>query len=154
MAFKGHGEQPTVPQGGWTQPDDFLRCTKCIETGQGGVSVGFPVSKVNISLIPDSGPFVAIAEMKRCGKCGTLYGMRLIPGASEQDETGRWVRAKSQAEKHGIALYQVDRCYRQMPIDCFTLNELKSGQVNGATKNNIAYNPNSFIECDNEDELI
>jgi hypothetical protein len=80
--------------------------------------------------------------------------MRLIPGASEQDETGRWVRAKSQAEKHGIALYQVDRCYRQMPIDCFTLNELKSGQVNGATKNNIAYNPNSFIECDNEDELI
>lgn len=95
---------------------------------------GNPVSVVKVYLKPISGPFEAIAEVSRCCVCDKVYAFRGINN------------------RHGISMLQVETCYKQLPTTFFSMDELKSGKVNGINKDNMkkfemgnSYDPNAYL---------
>lgn len=120
--------------------DNRPRCKKCQDGGLGTL-----LSEVTIS-IKCKGPNIPIAKMVRCCRCGYLQGIWLIPG----HETGDgFNRLPSEAQKNGITVGMITTCLSQMFVGSFTLEELKSGKVHGASvniKRVLEYNPDKYIE--------
>lgn len=120
--------------------DNAPRCKKCQDGG-----IGSLLSEVTIS-IKCGEHNTPIAKMVRCCRCSYLQSIWLIPGIEMENEMGRY---PSVAQENGITVGMITKCLSQMFIDSFTLEELKSGKVHGASesvKRIIDYNPNKHIE--------
>lgn len=108
-----------------------------------GNHVGDILYTTTISVYHRTKPNTPIAVVVRCAKCSYIDRIYLIPGAKEGD-----TRHPSEAQRLGIELSMVKDCYKQMPLDAYTLAELKAGKVRGAKVNmpDIEYDPNQFTE--------
>lgn len=120
--------------------DNYLRCKKCQIEGGG---VGTILSIVTIS-IQRPGPYVPIAKMIRCCRCGWVERVYLLPG-NKNIATGKV--GPSNAEQAGLTLRHVAECVRQAPLSSYTIDELKSGKLRGFdVKPAVTYNPDQFTE--------
>jgi hypothetical protein len=120
--------------------DNRPRCKKCQDGGLGTL-----LSEVTVS-IKCKGPNIPIAKMVPCCRCSYLQGIWLIPGREMENELGRY---PSVAQENGITVGMITKCLSQMFVESFTLEELKSGKVHGASvnvKRVIDYNPDKYIE--------
>lgn len=129
--------------------DEYLRCKKCVvkdEMGRvmahEGAQVGTILSTVTIS-IKQAGPYIPIAKMIRCCRCGWVERVYLLPG-NKDIATGKI--GPSNAEQAGISLRHIAECVRQAPLSSYTMDELKIGKVRGFDVKPVTYNPDAFIE--------
>lgn len=120
----------------------YARCPKSGTTHE-GQHIGDILSQGTISIQHRTKPNTPIARYTKCCRptCSYIGDMWLIPGAKIDDK-----REQSEAEKHGITLDMVRICFKAMPLDCYTLNELKAGKVRGASQKPIDYEPDKFIQ--------
>ena len=110
---------------------DYARCPKCGEVINGVYTGNIMISLV-ISIHHANKPNTPIATMIRCGKCPYIGQVKLTP----------------EGEKKGLTRHDVLSCYKSMPLDCYTLSELKAGKVRGVLVPdlNIDYDPNKTTE--------
>lgn len=129
--------------------DEYLRCKKCLvkdEMGRvmahEGAQVGTVLSTVTISIKCD-GPYIPIAKMIRCCRCGWVERVYLLPGSKDL-ATGKV--GPSNAEQAGLTMRHVAECVRQAPLSSYTIDELKSGKLRGFDVKPVTYNPNAYTE--------
>ena len=120
---------------------DFMRCPKCGPIVE-GMYHGPIMFKGTISVYHRTKPNVPIANYVKCGNshCNYMQDMWLIPGVEIDGK-----REVSPAAKLGIELSTIKDCYKKMPMDCYTLAELKAGRVKGASEPEINYDPNKYL---------
>lgn len=154
-------ETPIPPKGGWAQgPDKYARCpkTECGYKGPAGEHIGTMLSRITIKAYqPGTKPYIDLAHMIRCMKCGYIDRVYLLHGPQEEDENGyTGKRLPGEAEKLGITKQMIVAAYAQMAVDMFSLDELRSGVVRGGKKRTIDYDPDKYVEptSHNQEEIF
>lgn len=127
---------------------DYARCPKCGDKGPAGEHIGTMLSRVTIKAY-QSGvkPFIDLAHLIRCSRCGYVDRLYLIDGGQEETESGySGKRLPGEAQKLGITKQMIVAAYAQMAVDMFSLDELRSGEVRGGKKRQIDYDPDKYVE--------
>jgi len=108
----------------------FARCPKCGPVVDGNY-VGNVMYEGRISVYHRTKPYSPLAKYNRCNKCGYIDRIWLLPEADKN-----------------ISLYDVKNCFKQMPLDAYTMAELKAGKVRGVgeVELDIQYDPDKTIE--------
>lgn len=135
---------------------DYARCPKCGDKGQAGEHIGTMLSRIVIRAYQSgSKPFIDLAHIVRCGKCGYVDRAYLLNGPQEEDANGyTGKRLPGEAQKLGITKQMIMAAYSQMPVDMFSLDELRSGEVRGGRKRQIDYDPDKYVEPRGRQEEI
>lgn len=120
-----------VAKGGWTKPDNTVRCKKCgVGQDESGAMVGTPIAAYTVTcdMGRDKGS-VAVAKFARCYKCGTFSGdFRMLDKAREL----------------GLTFMGIMGCLKMSRGTWFTLAELKAGKIEQV--NNLPVIPQQPIE--------
>lgn len=126
---------------------DYARCPKCGDKGPAGEHIGTMLVRVVIRAYQSgSKPFIDLAHMIRCMKCGYIDRVYLLHGPQEEDENGyTGKRLPGEADKLGITKQMIVAAYAQMAVDMFSLDELRSGEVRGGKKRQIDYYPDKYL---------
>jgi len=127
---------------------NYARCPKCGPIVDGAY-VGHLMYKGVISIYHKSKPNTPIAYYIRCGVCKYLHDLWIIPGAEYDGK-----RQHSEAERLGIDISSVKACFKALPMDLYTLAELKAGKVRGVGEPelDISYDPDKFISGPEQDK--
>jgi hypothetical protein len=121
---------------------NYARCPKCGPIVDGAYC-GHLMYKGVISIHHRTKPNTPIAYYVRCAMCKYVHEIYLIPGAEYDGK-----RQVSDADKLGIELHNVKACFKALPMDLYTLAELKAGKVRGVgeVELDIQYDPDKTIE--------